>query len=70
MKRYVNVTRSAAGVTVVTVSLVDGELSSKWSAKSYVGDVDKATVTADSYARKNLDALRQGVEKIEEGGDD
>lgn len=68
MKRYVNVTRSASGVTVVTVSLVDDDLSSKYAAKSYVGDVDKATVLADGYARRNLQAIREGLDKLEENG--
>jgi len=68
LKRYVSVARSAAGVTTVTVSFVDGELSSKWSAKSYTGDVDKAAVLADQYARQNLQAIRDGLDKIEELG--
>lgn len=52
MKRYVSVRRSAAGATAVTVSLVDGELSSKWTVKTYIGDVAAATENADSYARR------------------
>ena len=52
----------------MTVSFVDGELSSKWSAKSYTGDVDKAAVLADQYARQNLQAIRDGLDKIEELG--
>lgn len=46
MKRYVSVARNAAGATAVTVSLVDGELSARWTVKTYVGQVGKATKEA------------------------
>lgn len=62
MKRYVSVKRSAAGATVATVSLVDGELSAKWSVKTYIGHVDDAIKTADHYAHQALDEIRRGLE--------
>lgn len=62
MKRYVSVRRSAAGATAVTVSLVDGELSAKWTVKTYIGDVAAATTNADQYARRALDEIRAGLE--------
>lgn len=66
MRRYVSVTRVAAGGTVVTVSLVDGELSSKYSVKSYGHTVTEAVVTAERYARKNLQGLKDGLDKVVE----
>jgi hypothetical protein len=68
VKRYVSVSRSAAGKTAVTVSLVDGSLSSKWTTETYTGSVDKATITAEKYARDNLQALKNGLDQIEEAG--
>lgn len=62
MKRYVSVRRSAAGATSVTVSLVDGELTAKWTVKTYIGHVEDAVKTADSYAHKALDEIRAGLE--------
>jgi hypothetical protein len=62
MKRYVSVRRSAAGATAVTVSLVDGEISARWTVKTYIGNVGDATTTADEYARRALDEIRLGLE--------
>ena len=62
MKRYVSVKRSAAGASAVTVSLVDGELSARWTVKTYIGDIGKATKTADDYARRALDEVRAALE--------
>lgn len=62
MKRYVSVKRSAAGATAVTVSLVDGDLSARWTVKSYIGSVGDAVATADTYAHRALDELREGLE--------
>lgn len=62
MKRYVSVKRSAAGATAVTVSLVDGELSARWTVKTYIGSVGDATTTADQYAHRALDEIRAGLE--------
>lgn len=70
MRRYVSVTRAAAGGTVVTVSLVDGELSSKWSVKSYGHTVADAVVMAEGYAMKNLQGLKDGLDKVVEQEED
>lgn len=64
MKRYVSVRRSAAGATSVTVALVDGELSARWTVKTYIGSVADATETADAYAHKALDEVRRGLEEV------
>jgi hypothetical protein len=66
VKRYVSAKRSAAGATAVTVSLVDGELSARWTVKTYIGCIDDAVATADAYAHRALDEIRAGLEpKIE-----
>lgn len=62
MKRYVSVKRSAAGATAVTVSLVDGEISARWTVKTYIGSVADATTTADEYAHRALEEIRVGLE--------
>ena len=62
MKRYVSVKRSAAGASAVTVSLVDGELSARWTVKTYIGDIEAATRQADDYARRALDEVRAALE--------
>lgn len=67
MRRYVSVARSAAGATSVTVSLVDGDLSARWTVKTYVGQVGDATKVADEYARRALEEVRQSLEpRVEE----
>lgn len=63
MKRYVSVSRSAAGKTTVKVSLVDGELSSSYSVHTYTGKVKEATKLADKYARENLEDIKLGSEE-------
>jgi|GEM_PF-4618464 len=65
MRRYVSANRSAVGVTTATVSLVDGELSSKYSVKTYTGDLDNAIITAEKHARLNLQALKDGLEVLD-----
>lgn len=62
MKRYVSVKRSAAGASAVTVSLVDGELSARWTVKTYIGAIGDATTTAEEYARRALDEMRTALE--------
>lgn len=62
MKRYVSVNRSAAGKTTVTVTLVDGEMSAKWSVSTYIGDIQKAVGEADTYARKSLEEVAKKLE--------
>lgn len=66
MKRYVSIRRSAACATAVTVSLVDGELSARWTVKTYIDHIGDATTNADTYARRALDEARAALEpKIE-----
>lgn len=62
MKRYVSVRRSAAGATSVTVSLVDGELSARYTSKTYLGHIEGATSEADAHARQALDEVRKALE--------
>jgi hypothetical protein len=62
VKRWVSIRRNAAGHTVVTVSLVDGELSSKAEVKTYSGQIEKATKQADKDARTNLEAVKNALE--------
>ena len=67
MKRYVSVKRSAAGASSVTVSLVDGELSARWTVKTFIGDIESATKQADVYAHRALDEVRAALEpKLEQ----
>jgi hypothetical protein len=64
MRRYVSVHRTAAGVTTVTVSLVDGDLSSKYAVKTYTGKISEAVALADKYALGNLQGLRDGSDGV------
>lgn len=61
MRRYVRVQHNV-GATSVTVSLVDGDLSAKWTVKSYLGNVKAATTEADSAAHRALDEVRTALE--------
>ena len=63
MKKYVSVTRSAAGKTTVKVSFVDGTLSSSYSVITYTGKVDEAVKTATKYALENMQGLKDGSEE-------
>lgn len=62
MKRYVSARRSAAGVTAVTVSLVDGELSARWTVKTYIDHIEDATKNAEEYALRAMDEMRAALE--------
>lgn len=68
MRRYVSVTRTAAGASTVTVSLVDGELSSKYSVKSYSGTTASSVALAEKHARENMQGLKDGLDAIEQAG--
>jgi hypothetical protein len=71
MRRYVSVKRAASGTfTTVTVSLIDGDLSARWSVKTYIGNVGAATANADTYARRALEEIRVQLDAAEAAGDD
>lgn len=58
VKEWVRAAKPAAGPTVVTVTLQDGNLTAKWSTKAY--DNIKAGVTdARTNAHKVLEQLRE-----------
>lgn len=63
MKKWTKVSRSAAGVTVVTVTLVDGNLSARWSVRTAIGGVKDGMRTATSYAKRALEELREAEEE-------
>ncbi len=62
-KEWVRVSRSAQGQTVVTVTLQEGNLTSKWSARSPGSKLKPAVLEARSYAGSNLDQLREATEE-------
>ena len=61
MRRYVSV-RYAPSKTVVTVTLVDGDLSAKWSLTSYLGNIGAATKAAEKHALAALEEVRVALE--------
>lgn len=61
-KEWVRVSRSANGQTVVTVTLQEGNLTSKWSTKAF-GKLKDGVTEARAYAGTNLDQLREATEE-------
>lgn len=63
VREYVSARRSATGKTVVTVSLVDGTLSAKWSLAAAVTDLKPTVHMARKYAQTALQQLREATEE-------
>lgn len=61
-KEWVKASRSANGQTIVSVTLQEGNLTSRWSVKAY-GKIKEAVLEARSYAGSNLDQLREATEE-------
>ena len=64
-RRYVRIARSAAGVSTATVTIVDGDLSAKWSTKTYLGEIGRAVGDAESCARRALEETRAKLDDLE-----
>lgn len=61
MKEWIRVRHTAAGKTSVTVSLVDGNLSSSYSTPSFWGELDKGVKEARAKAHQGLERIRTAV---------
>ena len=68
MKRYVKVERNAAGKTTATVTLVDGELTSKYTSGTYLGGIADAIGQADRYARRQMESMKRALDELEATG--
>lgn len=66
VKEWVKVSRSANNVTVVTVSLVDGNHSVKWSSKTYSHQIKRGLMEARSGAHQALADLKTAIAELEE----
>lgn len=66
VKRWIRVGRTAQGVTSVTVTLMDGVLTAKWSVRSAPGQIKSAVKDAEKYAQEALTAMRSALREIEE----
>lgn len=62
MKEWIKVSHSAAGITVVTVTQQDGNLSARWSVRSSVSHIAQGVREARGYCVKALDGLRAAHE--------
>lgn len=60
MKEWVKASRSAQGTTIVTVTLQEGNLTSRWSEKAY-GKVKEAVKVCRTHAEVNLNELREAT---------
>ena len=49
----------------MTVTLVDGHLTSKWATKTYLGSIKAGVRDARKHAQKVLDDLREATEEAE-----
>lgn len=65
IKEWVKVTHNANGQGSVTVSLVQGNLSVKWSEKLYVGLTKKTLPVARKNARRELRELREALAELD-----
>lgn len=64
VKEWVKAAKPAHGPTVVTVTLVDGNLTAKWSVKSY-SNIQAGVREARSAAQKALAELREALAALE-----
>lgn len=64
-KEYVSAKARAGGKTVVTVSIVDGLLSAKAEAVTFVSDIERATKAARAQAREVMERLKRALEAEE-----
>ena len=60
-KEWVKVSHSANGVTVVTVTLVEGNLSARWSVKSFTSGIKAGVEEARTRAHQALTDLREAT---------
>ena len=60
VKEWVKVVH-AAGRTNVTVTLVDGNLTARWSVKCYASTIKQGVAEARAAAEKALQELREAV---------
>lgn len=65
MKRWVKAGRSGLGVTVVTVTLQEGNISAKWAVKSTAGHIKDSVLDADRYAKAALADMQAAVAQLE-----
>lgn len=59
MKEWLKVSRAANGTLVVTVTLSEDNLSSRWSCKTWRGDIQKSVRSARKAALEVLNELRE-----------
>lgn len=59
MKEWLKVSRAANGHLVVTVTVAEENLSSRWSVRTYRAEIKKAVIEARKFATEILDELRE-----------
>jgi hypothetical protein len=60
VKEWSRVSKPASGPAVVTVTLVDGNLSARWSTKAY-GQIKAAVIEARREAAQAITELREAT---------
>lgn len=65
MKEWVKVTRSAQGVTVVTVTVQDGCLVARYSARTVLTGIKAGYLEARNHAHSHLAELREALTELE-----
>lgn len=64
-KEWLRVAHAANNTTSVTVTLVEGNLTAKWSVKTHTPTIREGVKEARSWARKALDELQAALAEIE-----
>lgn len=64
-KEWVRVAHSATGLTTVTVSLLEDNLSVRWSVKTYPSALKSGIAEARKYARKAMVDLREALAALD-----
>jgi hypothetical protein len=65
VKEWVKVATDAAGVTQVSVSLTQGNLSAKWAMKAFSVSLKTDVKRARTQARRHLSTLRQAIDELD-----
>ena len=60
-KEWIKCSHSANGMTTATVSLVEGNLSVRWSVKTFVNAIPAGVKEARAGAVKALDQLKEAL---------
>lgn len=64
-KEWVRVSHAATGTTSVTVTLVEENLTAKWSVKTYASQIRRGVAEARLYAQQAMRDLHDALDEVD-----